>query len=66
MDTVVAVHPGLIQTDLARQWVHNEFPIRPLRGLIDAMFRRAFLPPAYAMEPVLHAITAPAAAVCLS
>lgn len=59
-DTVVAVHPGLVQTDLARQWVHNKFPILAVRGLIDTLFQWTFLPPAYAVETVLHAITAPA------
>lgn len=60
MDTIIAVHPGLVQTDLARQWVHNRFGIPGCRGLIDALFHRMFLPPAYAVGTILHAITAPA------
>ena len=58
-DTVVGVHPGLIQTSLARDWVYNESPVRAFRGLADAMFHYTFLPPSYAVDTVMHAITAP-------
>lgn len=59
-DTVVAVHPGLIQTALARQWVYHESPVRAFKGLADFMYHQTFLPPAYAVDTVMHAITAPA------
>ena len=59
-DSVVAVHPGLIQTALAKQWIQNESPIRIFKGLTDAMYHHTFLPPAYAVDTVMHAITAPA------
>ena len=57
------VYTGLIQTALAKQWIQNESPIRVFKGLTDVMYHHTFLPPAYAVETVMHAITAPAGEV---
>lgn len=62
-DTIVAVHPGLLQTELARKWLHNGCPrlLQPLCiPIVDFLFSRTFLPPEYAVQSVMHAATAPA------
>lgn len=62
VDSIVAAHPGLLQTDLARKWLHNGCPrlLRPFGiPIIDFLFPRVFLPPQYAVQTILHAATAP-------
>lgn len=62
VDSIVAAHPGLLRTDLARKWLHNGCPrlLRPLGiPIIDFLFPRVFLPPEYAVQTILHAATAP-------
>ena len=57
-----AVHPGLIDTDLARSWMRNGCP-RPLRRvlhpLLDIMFPFILLPPRHAAATLLWAASAP-------
>ena len=61
-DSIVAAHPGLLQTELAHKWLHNGCPriLRPV-GIpaINFLFPRVFLPPEYAVQTILHAATAP-------
>eukprot|EP00891_Asterochloris_glomerata_P003953 jgi/Astpho2/3953/fgenesh1_pg.00063_%23_19_t len=61
-DTIAAVHPGLIDTDLARSWMRNGCP-RPLRRvlhpLLDIMFPFILLPPRHAAATLLWAASAP-------
>ena len=67
-DSIVAVHPGLLQTELARQWLHNGCPslLRPACSpVIDFLFYKTFLPPEYAVQTILHAATAPAKQVSI-
>ncbi|PSC76102.1 short-chain dehydrogenase [Micractinium conductrix] len=63
-DAAVAVHPGLVDTALARGYF-KQTPPRLLRPLTDPFFDRLFCPyllrsPAAAAETVLYAATAPA------
>ncbi|KAL0056008.1 hypothetical protein WJX82_006598 [Trebouxia sp. C0006] len=66
-NTIVAVHPGLLKTELARKWLHNDYCpnlLQPVCSLvIDFLFNRTFLPPLYAVQAVLQAATAPASKV---
>ena len=63
VDSIVAAHPGLLQTELAHKWLHNGCPrfLRPV-GLpvIDFLFPKVFLPPEYAVQTILRAATDPA------
>lgn len=65
--TIVAVHPGLLKTELARKWLHNDYCpslLQPVCSpVINFLFNRTFLPPSYAAQAVLQAATAPASKV---
>ncbi|KAI3430478.1 hypothetical protein D9Q98_005073 [Chlorella vulgaris] len=66
-DVAVAVHPGLVDTFLARNYFKQSVP-RPLRPLSDPFFEHLFCPyllrsPEAAAQTVLYAATAPAAEV---
>ena len=62
------MHPGLIDTDLARSWMRNGCP-RPLQRvvhpLLDAMFPFILLPPRHAAATLLWAASAPHSTVSL-
>ncbi|DBA74163.1 hypothetical protein WJX77_006313 [Trebouxia sp. C0004] len=66
-NTIVAVHPGLLRTELARKWLHNDYCPNLLQPVcspvINFLFNRTFLPPSYAVQAVLQAATAPAGEV---
>lgn len=66
-NTIVAVHPGLLKTELARKWLHNDYCPNLLQPVcspvIDFLFNRTFLPPSYATQAVLQAATANASKV---
>lgn len=62
VDSIVAAHPGLLQTELAHKWLHNGCPrfLRPVGvPIIDFLFPKVFLPPEYAVQTILRAATAP-------
>lgn len=64
------MHPGLLRTDLARKWLHNDYCPNLLQPVcspvIDFLFNKTFLPPSYAVQAVLQAATAPASKVGVS
>jgi len=66
-NAIVAVHPGLLRTELARKWLHNDYCPNLLQPVcspvINFLFNRTFLPPSYAVQAVLQAATAPASKV---
>ncbi|DBA83275.1 TPA: hypothetical protein ACH3X2_006777 [Trebouxia sp. C0005] len=66
-NTIVAVHPGLLRTELARKWLHNDYSPNLLQPIcspvIDFLFSKTFLPPLHAVSAVLQAATAPASKV---
>lgn len=62
VDSIVAAHPGLLQTELALKWLHNGCPrfLRPVGiPVINFLFPRVFLPPEYAVQTILQAACAP-------
>lgn len=62
-DCIVAVHPGLLQTQLAKGWLQNGCPklLRPIGiPFINFIFPLTFLPAEYGVQSVLYAATAPA------
>ncbi len=69
-NTIVAVHPGLLRTELARKWLHNDYCPNLLQPIcspvINFLFNKTFLPPSYAVQAVLQAATAPASKVGVS
>lgn len=69
-NTIVAVHPGLLRTELARKWLHNDYSPNLLQPIcspvIDFLFSKTFLPPLHAVSAVLQAATAPASKVGVS
>ncbi len=69
-NTIVAVHPGLLKTELARKWLHNDYCPNLLQPVcspvIDFLFNKTFLQPSYAVQAVLQAATAPASKVGVS
>ena len=63
-----AVHPGLIDTDLARSWMRNGCPCplrRVLHPLLDVLFPFILLPPRHAAATLLWAASAPHRTVSL-
>ena len=64
-DAALAVHPGLVDTQLARQWITGEdvwgARARPLLApLMRALAPWMLLPPRSAVETLLYAAAAPA------
>jgi len=61
-NAIVAVHPGLLRTELARKWLHNDYCPNLLQPVcspvINFLFNRTFLPPSYAVQAVLQAAAA--------
>ena len=68
IDSIVAAHPGLLQTELALSWLHNGCPsfLRSIgTPVINFLFTKIFLPPEYAVQTILYAATAPDEMVCV-
>ncbi|KAK9824442.1 hypothetical protein WJX72_010272 [[Myrmecia] bisecta] len=65
-DVAVAVHPGLVDTTLARTWFRNGCPrfLAPLGlPILERLFPYCLIPTALAAQTVLFAATAPASQV---